>query len=135
MPTLSPYARTHACFQAAAAARIKGKPDVIQAAASGDFNLVKDHCIADAGCIRKADGKYDSLLHTRASDRPRSSSSMINFSNPIFCSDNTALHWSCLNGHTQVCEFLLDNKADIGAKDIGYTPYTCALYLHNMFQF
>ena len=127
MPMPSPFARTHACFQAAAAARIKGKPDVIEAAKSGDFNLVKDHYIADAGSVRKANVKYDSLLHTRASNRPRSSSSMINFSNPIFCSGNTALHLSCYNGHTQVCEFLLDNKADIGAKDILYTPYTCAL--------
>ena len=127
MPMPSPFARTHACFQAAAAARIKGKPDVIQAAESGDFNLVKDHYIANAGCVRETDGGYDSLLHTRASNRPRSSSSMINFSNPIFCSGYTALHWSCINGHTQVCEFLLDNKADIGAKTNEYTPYTCAL--------
>ena len=127
MPMPSPFARTHACFQAAAAARIKGKPDVIQAAESGDFNLVKDHYIANAGCVRETDVKYDSLLHTRASNRPRSSSSMINFSNPIFCRGNTALHKSCAYGHTQVCEFLLDNKADIGAKNNEYTPYTCAL--------
>ena len=127
MPRPSPFARPHACCQAAAAARIKGKPDVIEAAKSGDFNLVKDHYIADAGSVRKTDGMYDSLLHTRASNRPRSSSSMFNFSNPIFCSGDTALHYSCGNGHTQVCEFLLDNKADIGAKTNAYTPYTCAL--------
>ena len=127
MPMPSPFARTHACFQAAAAARIKGKPDVIQAAASGDFNLVKDHYIANAGCVRETTPGYDSLLHTRASNRPRSSSSMIDFSNPIFCSGSTALHLSCGNGHTQVCEFLLDNKADIEAKTNEYTPYTCAL--------
>ena len=127
MPMPSPFARTHACFQAAAAARIKGKPDLIEAAERGDFNLVKDHYIANAGCVRETDGWYDSLLHTRASNRPRSSSSMINFYNPIFCSGYTALHKSCFYGHTQVCEFLLDNKADIGARDNRYTPYTCAL--------
>ena len=35
----------------------------------------------------------------------------------------TALHHSCSNDHTQVSEFLLDNKADIDARNgCGYTP-------------
>ena len=41
----------HACSQAAAAASIKGKPDIIQAAASGDIKLVQDHLTADASCV------------------------------------------------------------------------------------
>jgi hypothetical protein len=41
--------------QAAAAARIVGKDDVIDAAEMGDFELVKDHVLADAGCVHKTD--------------------------------------------------------------------------------
>ena len=45
------------CFrisQAAAAARIKRKPDVIVAAAKGNIELVMDHVVADASCVHKA---------------------------------------------------------------------------------
>ena len=41
----------HACSQAAAAASIKGKPGIIQAAQSGDIKLVQDHLTADASCV------------------------------------------------------------------------------------
>jgi colicin import membrane protein len=41
----------HACSQAAAAASIKGKPDINQAARSGDIKLVQDHLTADASCV------------------------------------------------------------------------------------
>ena len=41
----------HACSQAAAAASIKGKPDINQAARSGDIKLVLDHLTADASCV------------------------------------------------------------------------------------
>ena len=41
----------HACSQAAAAASIKGKPGIIEAAASGDIKLVQDHLTADASCV------------------------------------------------------------------------------------
>jgi hypothetical protein len=40
-------------LQAAAAARIVGKPDVINAARDGNIELVKDHVVADAGCVHK----------------------------------------------------------------------------------
>jgi hypothetical protein len=40
---------------AAAAARIAGKPDIINAAGSGDVKLVEDHCIADPACVHKRD--------------------------------------------------------------------------------
>jgi hypothetical protein len=54
---------THAYRQAAAAARIVGKSDVIEAAKSGNIELVKDHFVADAGCVFKADSKqYDCLF-------------------------------------------------------------------------
>jgi hypothetical protein len=41
----------HACSQAAAAASIKGKPDIFQVAKSGDVKLVQDHLTADASCV------------------------------------------------------------------------------------
>ena len=45
--------------QAAAAARIVGKADVFTAAQNGDIELVKDHVVADAGCVLKADSWCD----------------------------------------------------------------------------
>ena len=44
---------------AAAAARIAGKPDIIEAAKSGDAALVQDHVIADAASVNTRDGRYD----------------------------------------------------------------------------
>jgi hypothetical protein len=38
---------------AAAAARIAGKPNIFDAAASGDVKLVEDHCIADPACVHQ----------------------------------------------------------------------------------
>ena len=42
-----PGAPIHMCLQAAAAARVAGKPSIIGAAKSGDIELVRDHVIAD----------------------------------------------------------------------------------------
>ena len=47
----------HACSQAAAAASIKGKPGIIEAARSGDIKLVQDHLTADASCVGCRDSK------------------------------------------------------------------------------
>jgi len=41
--------------QAAAAARIAGKPGIFDAAYSGDVKLVEDHCIADPACVHQGD--------------------------------------------------------------------------------
>jgi hypothetical protein len=41
----------HACSQAAAAASIKGRPGIIEAARDGDIKLVQDHLTADASCV------------------------------------------------------------------------------------
>ena len=35
-----------------------GKPDVIDAAMNGNIELVKDHVVADAGCVHKTNSKY-----------------------------------------------------------------------------
>jgi hypothetical protein len=45
----------HPHVQAAAAARIAGKPDIFDAARSGDVKLVEDHCIADPACVHQRD--------------------------------------------------------------------------------
>jgi hypothetical protein len=47
----------HACSQAAAAARIKVKPGIIQALKSGDVKLVQDHVTADKLCVGCRDSK------------------------------------------------------------------------------
>ena len=44
-------------LQAAAAARIAGKPDIFAAAKSGDLALVQDHVTADASCVGRRDGE------------------------------------------------------------------------------
>jgi len=44
-------------LQAAAAARIQGKPDIFEAARSGDLSLVRDHLTADPSCVDRRDGE------------------------------------------------------------------------------
>ncbi len=68
--------RRHNSFiflQAAAAARIKGKPTIIQAAESGDLSLVQDHVTADARSVYRRHeklvqlilrGPYDVCIHS-----------------------------------------------------------------------
>jgi len=53
-------------LQAAAAARIAGKPDVLEAAKSGDTALVRDHIAADASCVHKRDDLCDPCPFTHA---------------------------------------------------------------------
>jgi hypothetical protein len=47
----SACATRHPPLQAAAAARIAGKPDIIAAATSGDLALVQDHLTVDPSCV------------------------------------------------------------------------------------
>jgi hypothetical protein len=41
----------------AARRRISGKPDVFEAAKSGDQKLVEDHVLSDPNCVHKTDDK------------------------------------------------------------------------------
>ena len=66
--------------QAAAAARIVGKPDVIHAAKSGNLQLVKDHVVVDAGCVHMTDGGFDSLSRIHFSNCTRCSCPFFQFS-------------------------------------------------------
>ncbi len=42
-------------LQAAAASRIRGKPDIFEAAKSGELSLVRDHVTADPSCVGRRD--------------------------------------------------------------------------------
>ena len=50
-------------FQAAAAARIKGQPSILEAAGSGNAGLVRDYIVADPAAVHAKDGKYVALCH------------------------------------------------------------------------
>ncbi len=43
-----------------------GKDDVITAAMNGNIELVKDHVLADAGCVLEADSEYVCPFRARA---------------------------------------------------------------------
>jgi hypothetical protein len=83
--------------QAAAAARIVGKPGVIEAAASGNLELVTDHFLADANCVHTTNGQYGLL--SRALAAPAIVS---HFSQPVIlqisiinnCADNVVPFWT-----------------------------------------
>jgi hypothetical protein len=45
----------HSCVQAAAAARIAGRPDIFESAENGDGASVLCHLIADADAVNKQD--------------------------------------------------------------------------------
>ena len=104
--------------QAAAAARIVGKPNVFDAARSGDIELVKDHFVADAGCVLKAtNSRYDCLFLALALPQPMQFCSIFLIS---VISDKTALMYSSMNGHLDVTRFLVESGANLEAKDNTY---------------
>jgi hypothetical protein len=51
---------------ASAALKLDSKPDVIEAAKSGNIKVVKDQVVADAGCVLEADWRYVCQLLARA---------------------------------------------------------------------
>ncbi len=50
---------------ASAALKLDSKPDVIEAAKSGNIELVKDQVVADAGCVLEADCRHVCQLLAR----------------------------------------------------------------------
>ena len=54
----SPSAHSPRILQAAAAARIVGKPGIHTAAENGDVALVRDHIIADPACVQLKDPNH-----------------------------------------------------------------------------
>jgi hypothetical protein len=104
--------------QAAAAKRIVAKPGVIEAAASGNLELVTDHFLAEANCVRTTNGQYGSFF---APSLPQLLFPI--FPNPLFCRKITALIMSSHFGHLEITQFLVESGAILEAKDIKYdTP-------------
>ena len=105
--------------QAAAAARIVGKDDVIKAAERGDIELVKDHVVADAGCVHKTDSKYVCQLLALAA---AAHAAAFNFLISVI-SGWTALIYSSCYGHLETTRFLVESGANVEAKtNEYYTP-------------
>ena len=76
--------------------------DILTAAANGDIERVRDHVIADPALVHVTD---DSDGWT----------------------GRTALIWSSMFGHMEVCKFLVECKADVNATDdSGGTPLICS---------
>jgi hypothetical protein len=108
-------------LQAAAAARIVGKPDVIEAAERGDFELVKDHVVADAGCVHKTNEEYVCQLLARAAEAHDFSNRAILQLRSFFLisviSGYTALMWSSREGHLETTRLLVESGANVEATD------------------
>jgi hypothetical protein len=86
----------------AAAIRIAGKPNIYNAASDGDFELVRNHVIADPACVNKL----------------RSGC----------CNPGWApLHHSSWNCHLEVCQFLVASKADVNSKTAAYRSLSTIL--------
>ena len=99
-------------LQAAAAARIRGRPSIDDAAESGNAGLVLDHIVDDPAAVHATDSglDYDVAL-------PRGPPS-----------GRTALHLSSRKGHREVCELLISCGAQVNAKDNGYVAL-CVFFL------
>ncbi len=54
-PSLTPLLRVTIVLQAAAAARIAGKDEILKAAKDGDLQLVRDHVAADPASVHERD--------------------------------------------------------------------------------
>ncbi len=97
--------------------RILGKLDVIEAAQSGDIELVKDHVMADAGCVLQADSRYGCLFLELALPQPMQFGSIFLIS---VISGFTALMESSRYGHFDITRFLVESGGNLDAKDIKY---------------
>ena len=87
------------CLQAAAAARIVGMPDIVDAAGSSDGELVFCHLVVDCkrvNCTKKMVGQR--------------------YGKP-FLEQNTPLLLSAEKGHLEICRLLLQCNANVEAKD------------------
>jgi hypothetical protein len=61
LPSLKTAGYGTAALQAAAAARIAGKPNIIEAAVKGDISLVGDHIAAEPSSIHQRNSEYDTV--------------------------------------------------------------------------
>jgi hypothetical protein len=108
--------------QAAATARIAGKPDIITAAMKGDISLVGDHITAQPSSIHQKDDEYGTaspnlfFISNIVYRKFVYFSFLIFANNSIFFfspSGRTPLIWSAMKGHVEVCKLLVSSKADV----------------------
>jgi hypothetical protein len=99
------------------------KANVIEAAKSGDIKLVKDHVMADKGCVLQADSEYDCLFLALALHQqlPMQFGSIFLIS---VIRGETALMKSSMEGHFDVTRFLVESKANLEAVDPEYSTPT-----------
>jgi ankyrin repeat protein len=94
---------------------------------NGDIELVKDHVVADAGCVLKADSEYVCQLLARAAAAHDFQTARTLQLRSIFLISvirgYTALIYSSYYGHLETARFLVESKADVAAKNNEYyTP-------------
>ncbi len=94
----------HSCVQAAAAARVARRRDILKSAENGDGVSVLCYLIANADVNVFNRQGYKSL-------------GGLPFTLNLFDDGGTPLHRSAQKGHLEVSRLLLECNADIGARD------------------
>jgi hypothetical protein len=90
------------------------------AAFNGNIELVKDHVVADAGCVLKAGSGYECLCFALPQPMQFGLSFLISV-----VSNCTPLICSSLYGHLDVTRFLVESGGNLEAKNNEYyTPTT-----------
>lgn len=119
------------CLQAAAAERIAGMCNIREAAKNGDVKLVRDHLLADPCSLHTSDASQGNIPHFLYGITHtytfgcKYAGCCFYFERcnlcPLFSNRNlrgmTALHWSSVQGHNEVCKVLVESQADVNAKD------------------
>lgn len=108
-----------------------GASDVIEAAKSGNLELVKNYVLADAGCVHMADDEYaDSLLRARAALYGTFPCVYMGFfPNPLFCSNWSALTFSSNGGFLEITRFLVASGANLEMKDSRCIMFQIAVFI------
>ena len=118
--------------QAAAAARVAGKKDIVEAARLGDISLVADHIAADSSSVHKKDSEYDTATPNLVLNSLLEICLFFvsHFANSIASpSGETPLYWSACRGHLEVCRLLISSKSDVNASDQMYATHTPLTFL------
>ena len=110
-------------LQDAAVARIAGRQETFgirTAAENGDIELVRDLVIADPACVHETDEWCDARpLHTLLKTKAglRFCFERCNSRGSRWTRGWTALHWSSMAGHVEVCKLLIECQADVNVED------------------
>ncbi len=103
-------------LQAAAAARIADRSDIISAAEEGDVQRVRDHLLADPASVHVTNDSYAILHNTGPFEKKGGSSVCFELCNArLLFRTESALHLSSENGHLEVCRLLVECRVDVNA--------------------